>query len=286
MKADVVWDAESRIVTATRGTDVIVLPLNSRTATVNGRIVTLDAPARLIRGRTMVPLRFLSESLGADVEWIAGTRTVEITTSAANTPPPLHAGYTLMTMDSGTVIPFSLDRPLGSNGASVGDKYTATIDTGDSNNYLGLVKGAVLEGHVDVARAKVDDVPGVLGLKFDRIRTPDGQTYLISGTLIGLDPKSVENDNGRLVAKPGAKNDNLKFVGYGAGGGALVAILTNGNLITNAIIGGALGYLYGEIKQDPSKARDVNLKAGTTFGARLTRDFAFQSPVRTDRRPR
>jgi len=165
MKADVVWDADAQIVTATRASDVIVLPLNSTTATVNGRRITLDAPARLVRGRTMVPLRFLSESLGASVDWIAASRTVEITTSAIHTTPPIQTGYTLMTMDTGTVIPFSLDQALSSNKSSVGDKFTATIDTGTSGDYQGLVKGAVLEGHVDVARAKVDDVPGVLGLK-------------------------------------------------------------------------------------------------------------------------
>ena len=30
---------------------------------------TLDVPAKLINGSTMVPVRFVSEALGAEVEW-------------------------------------------------------------------------------------------------------------------------------------------------------------------------------------------------------------------------
>ena len=36
---------------------------------VNGEIVKMDVPARLINDKTMIPLRFLSENLGYEVEW-------------------------------------------------------------------------------------------------------------------------------------------------------------------------------------------------------------------------
>jgi hypothetical protein len=108
---------------------------------------------------------------------------------------------------------------------------------------------------------------------------PDGQTFAIYGSLIGLDANSVTNDNGRLVAKDGAKDDNLKYVGYGAGAGALVAIVTNGNILTSTLIGGALGWLFGEIQKDPSKSRNVALESGTRFGVRLTNEFAFRVPT-------
>ena len=187
--------------------------------------------------------------------------------------------------------PYGLDAPVhrqrrerstkqGSNDhneSSVGDRFTANLDTGDLSNYQGMTNGAILEGHVDMARAKAGNTPGVLGLAFDRVRMPDGQTYKVYGSLIGLDSKSVTSENGRLVARPSAKNDNLKFVGYGAGAGALVAILTKGNVVSNTLIGGALGYLYGEIQKNPSKARNVTSEAGTQFGVRLTRDFSFQA---------
>lgn len=182
-----------------------------------------------------------------------------------------------LTMDAGTVLPFTLNQKLSSNKSSVGDRFTANIETGEYSNYQGLGNGAILEGHVDVARAKTGNTPGVLGLAFDRVRMPNGQTLRVYGTLIGLDSKSVVNENGRLVAKPGAKNDNLKYLGYGAGAGALVSVLTKGNVLNNALIGGALGYLYGEIQRSPSKARNVTAEPGMRFGVRLTRDLSFQT---------
>lgn len=49
--------------------------------------VESDVPAQIINGRTMVPLRVLSESLGAQVNWDADTKTVNIETPAAGAAP-------------------------------------------------------------------------------------------------------------------------------------------------------------------------------------------------------
>lgn len=76
--AYVEWMPGSRMVVATRGETKIELPLGSRWAEVNGGRVRLDVAADSYLGRTMVPLRFLSESLGADVQWSAATSTVSI----------------------------------------------------------------------------------------------------------------------------------------------------------------------------------------------------------------
>jgi hypothetical protein len=278
MNATVFWDANARTVFAQHGSDSISLPINSYNATVNGRRVILDVPATVSRGRTMVPLRFLSEALGAGVDWVASTRTVEInSTGPAN--QPVMAGYTNMRIERGTVIPFGLNERLSSNNSEEGDLFTANLDTSGSSHYQGMSNGSVLEGHVDVARAKTGDTPGVLGLAFDRMRMPDGKTYKVYGSLIGLDANSVMRDNGRLTAKPGAKKDNLKWVGYGAGGGALISILTKGNLLSNTLIGAALGFLYGEIQKNPSQSNNVTSESGTKFGMRLTRDLNIQVPT-------
>lgn len=271
MNANVTWDNNTQAVTAMHNGTTIVLPVNARYATINDRQVEMDAPAVVHMGRTMVPLRFLSEALGANVEWVASSRTVEIDTSAVNNSGNT---YSMMKMDVGTVIPFKLNTKLTSNEAAVGDKFEATVDT--SSNYEGLPAGSILEGHVEIVKAKSGDTPGVLGLAFDRVRVQNGQTFPIRGALIGLDNKSVSNENGRLVANPGAKSNDLKYVGYGAGGGALVALLTKGNVVTTTLIGGALGYLFGEIQKDPKKANDVSLNEGSKFGVRLTRQLSFR----------
>ncbi|WP_137792039.1 copper amine oxidase N-terminal domain-containing protein [Bacillus sp. E(2018)] len=69
MGANVEWEAKTSTVKAKRGNTSILLPLNSKQATINGEKNSLDVPAKAIKGRTMVPLRFVSESLGCKVKW-------------------------------------------------------------------------------------------------------------------------------------------------------------------------------------------------------------------------
>jgi hypothetical protein len=88
MGATVVWVPEGRTVRAQSATTSVELRIGSTTALVNGASVTLDVPAQIVGGRTLVPLRFISESLGASVNYDAGTRTVVITSAGAGPPPP------------------------------------------------------------------------------------------------------------------------------------------------------------------------------------------------------
>ncbi|CAN7753583.1 copper amine oxidase N-terminal domain-containing protein [Paenibacillus sp. LjRoot56] len=57
------------------------LTIGQKIASVDGKQVELDAPAVLKNDRTMVPLRAVSESLGADVDWV-GERNLVLITSA------------------------------------------------------------------------------------------------------------------------------------------------------------------------------------------------------------
>jgi len=77
--AEVLWDPKTKTVTGLLGGKIIKLVINDATAYVDGVRSTLDAPAKIIGGRTMVPVRFISESLDAEVEWIESPRTVVIT---------------------------------------------------------------------------------------------------------------------------------------------------------------------------------------------------------------
>jgi len=57
------------------------LRIGDRVALVNGRPVELDVPPMVIQDTTMVPLRFVSENLGARVDWLPETQTVYIVTT-------------------------------------------------------------------------------------------------------------------------------------------------------------------------------------------------------------
>ncbi|MBT9155915.1 MAG: Oligopeptide-binding protein AppA [Firmicutes bacterium] len=77
--ARVTWDEAANTVAGYRGRQAIILELGSTTAWVNGPSVRLEVAPQAVDGRTMVPLRFVAERLGAQVEWVDATRTVAIT---------------------------------------------------------------------------------------------------------------------------------------------------------------------------------------------------------------
>jgi len=76
--ATVEWIAETKEITIQFGTTQIQLRIGSSTATINGEKNTLDVPPQILQGRTVVPLRFISEAFGATVEWIAETKEITI----------------------------------------------------------------------------------------------------------------------------------------------------------------------------------------------------------------
>ncbi len=78
--ATVEWDDDTQTATAERGGDVVAVTIDSEMLYKNGRAVVLDVPARMIDDRTLVPVRAISESFDAEVEWIEETQSVIITT--------------------------------------------------------------------------------------------------------------------------------------------------------------------------------------------------------------
>ena len=75
----VTWNGELQRVTIQKGADVILITIGADTAYVNGTAVKLDAAAFVENGRTYLPLRFVSETLGAQVAWNKAEKTVTIT---------------------------------------------------------------------------------------------------------------------------------------------------------------------------------------------------------------
>ncbi|HAP93459.1 MAG TPA: copper amine oxidase [Desulfotomaculum sp.] len=68
-QAGVNWDEETKTITATKDSNTIVLIAGKQEALINGNVYHLDVPASVVEGRVMVPLRFISKALGAEVTW-------------------------------------------------------------------------------------------------------------------------------------------------------------------------------------------------------------------------
>lgn len=78
--AEVTWEGTLREVTGFLGDREVWLKIGDINARVQGSPVVLDVPARIENGRTLVPVRFISEGLNAQVEWKQKEQLVVITT--------------------------------------------------------------------------------------------------------------------------------------------------------------------------------------------------------------
>lgn len=77
----ITWVPETRSVEVVFNGTTLLLQIGNHSAVVDGKEIILDVPAAIMNGRTMLPVRFVSEHLGADVQWEELTKTVTITVS-------------------------------------------------------------------------------------------------------------------------------------------------------------------------------------------------------------
>lgn len=97
--ADVTWDGTTQTAHATWSGGTISLPIGAESATVDGITQRIDPPAQLIAGQTMVPLRFVGESMGAQVGWYPNTRLITVNRA----PTPLIPATVSRVVDGDTV---------------------------------------------------------------------------------------------------------------------------------------------------------------------------------------
>ena len=78
LDADVKWDNNTQTVSASKNSNSIILQIDADQAYINNKAVKLEVNAKIVRDRTMVPVRFVSEALGAEVTWDQNNNTVRI----------------------------------------------------------------------------------------------------------------------------------------------------------------------------------------------------------------
>ena len=84
----------------------IILTIGQKDATIDGKTVSNDVAPRIVNDRTMLPIRFIAEALGAKVDWIEESQTVKIT--AENIDISLVIGEDFATVNSEKI---DLDSP-------------------------------------------------------------------------------------------------------------------------------------------------------------------------------
>ena len=296
--ATVSYNSLDRSIAAQRGTTIVRMLIGSRKASVNNVPVTLDVPAAIYSDSTYVPLRFVSEAMGADVKFDAYNSLVSIkgqgysggtvvAGGTGGTGGTQVGGVQQLSIPADAVIPVTIDEALSSATTARGERFTATVASeteGDSE----FPAGTKLEGVVVGVTRRTSAEPGTLDLRFTGATLPDNTRVALRGNLISLDSDSVQTTGGRVTAKGnGKKNNTLKVVGIGAGAGFVIGRLLKKDGALPAILGAVGGILYDQLGKK-NKTAEAKLDAGTRLGVRLQnavtyRDTLGYAPRRADR---
>lgn len=78
LNCEVNWDPDFKEVTITKGSLIIGMYIGDNYAYTNSGSVELDVPPIILNGRTMVPLKAISDLLGAEIKWESSKRLVSI----------------------------------------------------------------------------------------------------------------------------------------------------------------------------------------------------------------
>jgi hypothetical protein len=77
--ASISWDPSTKTVLATSQNHSVKLTVGETVAYINNQVIKLDVPPKIVDGRTMIPLRFISQALDAKVTWSQDARLVIVT---------------------------------------------------------------------------------------------------------------------------------------------------------------------------------------------------------------
>lgn len=167
LDADVKWDPSEYKVHIKSENTYIVFTIGKKDAVLNGKKVSLDAAPVIVSDRTMVPIRFVSENLGYDVDWNGNTRCVFVTTPE---PPEEEYVSDILSVDtvdddSDTRVVIKLTEGVEPKIMTLEDPFRLIIDFYDTslstkdgkmtldNIYINEVRWAI---HEDYARIVIE----------------------------------------------------------------------------------------------------------------------------------
>lgn len=75
---NIMWEPHTKTVTILKGDRIAQMTIGSNILTVNGAQIVMDTAPEINNGRTMLPVFFVGQALGAEVIWDGDARTVEV----------------------------------------------------------------------------------------------------------------------------------------------------------------------------------------------------------------
>lgn len=180
------------------------------------------------------------------------------------------------TVNSGQVMRARINTTLNSKTSRVGQTFTATVTEPvyADNGTLVIPTGSTLNGRIDSVRpAKKGGDPGSIDVSFYSLRTPNGTSRSINGTLTDLDASNAKSDAEGTASGDRMKRRKLIFIGGGGAGGAILGAAIGGG--KGALIGGIIGAGAGLLGDRLTKGEEAEVRSGTEFGVYLNQSISL-----------
>jgi len=150
---DVQWDGDTRQVTITKAGNTIIIIIGSSEFTTNGTSHSLDVPAQIINGRTMLPIATVLQSVGYNVGWDEKSQTY-IITAATHTMP--------VSTPETALVPTYIPAPV----SALESEETTSLPSPEQNGIIPRIEVDLLDTN---AYRVVEGVTAVLTNVYDRI---------------------------------------------------------------------------------------------------------------------
>jgi hypothetical protein len=177
----------------------------------------------------------------------------------------------------GTKIRFTLNQNLSTKTAREGDDFSGVVSRSvRQGDDVVIPEGSVIRGRVShVQRPGRVKGRGELGLRFDELELPNGQTYDLSASLTNIEEGEKESvDEEGQVKSEGTKKRDAATIGAGAGIGAIIGAIAGGG--KGAAIGAGGGAAAGGGLVLLTRGKDVELKRGSELAIQLDRPLTVQ----------
>ncbi|MEO7672488.1 MAG: hypothetical protein ABIU09_00245 [Pyrinomonadaceae bacterium] len=182
----------------------------------------------------------------------------------------------LFTVQSGKKIRVRMNDTISSKTARVGDRFTVTVTEPvySTGGVIVIPTGSELVGRIDAVKAarKGGNV-GELDASFVQVVLPNGAKRAINGSLTELVSDDAKSDPEGTASGDKTRHRKVKFIGGGAGGGALLGAIAGGG--RGALIGGIIGGVGGLIAETQTKGEEAEVKSGTEFGVYLNQSISM-----------
>jgi hypothetical protein len=164
MGANVKWNSENKTITAVKGEITVQMTIDSNVMTKNGVKITLDVPAQLVSGYTMIPVRAIAEAFGSNVDWNSTSKIVNIDTSSKINALIVTADNDLTGYDAGTFNEIMLNNKI----AKVDESNIHTVTEPTKETFATFVNQLIVQaGENDITYFLYSGHGGISGMNKD-----------------------------------------------------------------------------------------------------------------------